>query len=152
MTEVDVNMNNNENIKEQINVIQKELEQLAQKNNFDMYGFETEMNAINEEIKQTHLAHFSKENPFGLHKPRGNPTENTMWHFYDDCEVSYQKGGHAYRRRTEFTWRDPLFSNTVFTLPMKTYCGNETYAIMTEDECLSFHQKVKELIKKYKKT
>ena len=148
MTEVNCDLNKNMS---KIETLKKDIENLAEKMNFDMYGFETEMNTINEEIKQAHLSHYSKENPFGLHKPKGNPTENTMWHFYDDCEVSHQKGGHAYQRRTEFTWRDPLFSDAVFNLPKKTFCGNETYAILTEEECLSFHQKVKDLIQKYRK-
>lgn len=147
MSEINVQQNK---FSQEIDAIRKDLEKLAEKSNFDMYGFEAEMNVINEEIKQAHHAHFSKDNPFGLHKPKGNPTENTIWHFYDDCEVSHQKGGHAYKRRSEFTWRDPLFSNSVFTLPKRIYYGDVSYAILTEEECLSFHQKVKDLISKYK--
>jgi hypothetical protein len=101
---------------------------------------------LNKEINELHLSRYSKENPFGLHKPRGNPSENMIYHLYDDGEVTYQKGGHAYMRRTEFTWREPVSNKVLLQLPKKTYGYTQTYAILTEEEALKYHNKLKEIL------
>lgn len=101
---------------------------------------------LNNEINNLHLSRYTKENPFGLHKPKGNPTENTIYHLYDDGEITYQKGGHAYMRRTEFTWREPISNKPLLVLPKKTYGHVQTYAVLTEEECLKYHNQLKEIL------
>lgn len=72
------------------------------------------------------------------HNPRliiedESPNVNRIYHIYTDGEITNQKGGWAYRHRSEFTIKFPIhgyFPHLEFPLNM----GNRGYAIVTEQD------------------
>jgi hypothetical protein len=76
------------------------------------------------------------------------PNSNLIYHFYNDGEITSQKGGIAYKLRSEFTYKPPLidiFKNINFKLPI-ILKDNISYAILTEKECNYFYHKLNLLI------
>ena len=65
-----------------------------------------------------------------LVKPLEQPNGNLIYHLYNDGEITQQKGGYAYKQRTEFT-RESSIKNKLDpnNFPMKL--NDLGYAIMT---------------------
>ncbi len=71
------------------------------------------------------------------------PNENIIYHLYSDGTVTQQKGGDAYGMRSMFDIRGRIFGlGPVFTFPVKS--GEDTYAILTEGECMAFRKEMEE--------
>ncbi len=71
-----------------------------------------------------------------LVKPLEQPNGNLIYHLYNDGEITQQKGGYAYKQRTEFT-RESSINNRLDPnhFPMKV--NDFGYAIMTyENACI----------------
>jgi hypothetical protein len=69
------------------------------------------------------------------------PNENIIYHLYSDGTITYQKGGDAYGMRTMFDLRGRIIGRLpLFTFPLKS--DDDTYAILTEKECLSFREEM----------
>ena len=80
--------------------------------------------------------------------PDESPNGNWIYHIYSDGEVTHQKGGFAYLRRSEFIEKSPIYgfkSNLVF--PMKG--STHSYAIVTKEHANLIR---KEMIKETEKT
>lgn len=76
----------------------------------------------------------SAHNP-SLVIPEESPNENWIYHIYSDGTITHQKGGWAYRQRSEFTEKDPIYgylSTVIFP------CQN--YAIVTRDDALQIRE------------
>lgn len=103
---------------------------------------------LNEAIIAAHNAHY-EESPTGLVNPNESPNGNQIYHLYSTGEISYQKGGWAYMRRSEFMTHDKLLNYTKLGLvfPKKAADGS-TYVILKEDECTNFRLKMIELLLK----
>lgn len=106
-----------------------------------------ELNKLFEEIIECHNNHFIN-GKCDLVKIDKAPNSNIIYHFYNDGEITSQKGGFAYKLRSEFTYQVPLidiFYNLSFKLPIKLN-DNLSYAILSEVECNNFYHKLKLLI------
>jgi len=80
------------------------------------------MEEINDKIASSH-------NP-ELVIPSAAPNGNLIYHIYNDGEISYQKGGHAYGNRSEFTLLDGINYKYKFNFPLTK--NNIGYAITTQ--------------------
>ena len=84
--------------------------------------------------------------------PTESPNGNIIYHLYSDGEITSQKGGWAYLRRSEFTDSYGRFKkNYVELFPMKTknYRNQEiAYAIVTKQDAT----KITIMIKEYEQT
>ena len=68
-----------------------------------------------------------------------SPNANTIYHIYNDGQVTYQKGGWAYLQRSEFDLKGsiPYFANELSLLfPKEIHNSSSSYAIGTEEDCL----------------
>lgn len=104
---------------------------------------------FNQSVIDAHNAHYINS-PTGLidSNPNASPNANIIWHLYSDGEVTYQKGAYAYRNRTEFTMYPRIIvSNNLFNF-IKNASNGITYAILTEQECTQFRNKMLELTSK----
>jgi hypothetical protein len=118
-----------------------------------MTSFQTdilsEMKQLNDEIVAAHNKHY-EASPTGLLNPKESPNGNTMYHLYSDGEITYQKGGWAYLQRSVFTSFSKV-NNMVhlgFKFPKTKENVKESYAILLEEECYEFREKMISLIKK----
>lgn len=79
-----------------------------------------------------------------LVKPLESPNGNLIYHLYNDGEITQQKGGYAYKARTEFTmeWsvKNKLDPNY---FPMKI--DDIGYAIMTYENAIIIRNLMMEL-------
>jgi hypothetical protein len=82
-----------------------------------------------------------------LVKPDESPNGNRVYHIYSDGEITNQKGGFAYLRRSEFTDKSSIHGlTTLFMFPIQR--GDSSYAIVTEKDAKNIRQEmVKESIK-----
>jgi len=113
----------------------------------DCSEFNEEVRALNEEICATHNAHYQQDPEYGLVNP--NNDADHVYHLYSDGELTHQKGGFCYQRRTEFTEKSKFFGcPTVFTLP-KTTTRGYNYAILTEAEGVLLCNKMIRIHNKY---
>lgn len=72
-----------------------------------------------------------------------SPNANTIYHLYSDGTITYQKGGDAYGQRSMFDLEHGFYSlKKKFKFPLVG--GEDTYAILTKEECLEFR---KEMVK-----
>ena len=46
-----------------------------------------------------------------LFNPKAQPNANTIFHLYNDANITYQKGGWAYGDRTEFDIKPTIYVN-----------------------------------------
>ena len=105
---------------------------------------------FNQSVIDAHNAHYTK-NPGGLidSSPNASPNENMIWHLYSDGQVTMQKGAYAYRNRSEFTIHSEILGikEHKFTF-VKKAADDTTYAILTQQECIQFRNKMLELVSK----
>lgn len=106
-----------------------------------------ELDELFQEIIHCHNNHFN-DGKCELIKLNKAPNSNLIYHFYNDGEITSQKGGLAYKLRSEFTYKPALidnFKNICFKLPI-ILGENISYAILSEAECNNFYYKLKLLI------
>lgn len=110
----------------------------------------TEIKLLNEEIISAHNKHY-ENNPNGLLIPDGSPNGNLMFHLYNTGEISQQKGGFAYLRRSEFKLKYYLDKWDKLNLKFINLAGDEssTYVILTEKECYYYRDIMVKLLEKY---
>lgn len=110
----------------------------------------TEIKLLNEEIISAHNKHY-ENNPNGLLIPDGCPNGNLMFHLYNTGEISLQKGGSAYLRRSEFKIKYELDKYEKLNLKFIKLAGNDisTYVILTEKECYYYRDIMVKLLEKY---
>ena len=108
--------------------------------------FNEKLRVLIEEICATHHAHYQHDE-HGLVNPKNN--SDHVYHLYSDGELTHQKGGFCYQRRTEFTEKCSFFCKELVTLPKETNDTNFTYAILTEEEGVLLCNKMIRLHNKY---
>ena len=87
-------------------------------------------NIIQERITSYH-------NP-NLVMPNESPNGNCIYHLYADGEITHQKGGWAYKQRSEFTVKYPIKGFKLeIILPVKC---SISYAIMTEEHAIEIRE------------
>ena len=114
-------------------------------------NFQIEIRQLNDEIVAAHDKHYD-ECPTGLWKPDESPNGNTMFHLYNDGEITYEKGGFAYGKRSVFQSCIPICKMNKLNFDFPNTQGHndkETYVILTETECNEFRNKMISLLKKY---
>ena len=101
------------------------------------------------EIIDAHYNHYINKQ-CGLINIDIAPNTNTIYHLYNDGEITSQKGGFAYKQRSEFMIKPPLYNikNMNIELPVKIKNNNDniSYAILTREECEYYYEKLKELL------
>lgn len=105
---------------------------------------------LNNDIIDAHYKHYDNDNlPTGLIHPEEPPHKNYIYHLYSNGLISFQKGGRDYQERSEFTLHgnDALLNYQFLELKLPLETDNFTYAILTEEECKYFRQKMQNLIK-----
>jgi len=109
----------------------------------------TDIKSLNEEIINAHNKHYETSKT-GLVIPTESPNGNIIYHLYSDGSITYQKGGWAYRQRSEFDNTPPLTNYKMlnFEFPKKTN-DETTYVILTYNECKNFRIRMFELIADY---
>lgn len=115
------------------------------------FDLNSEIIQLNYEIVAAHNKHY-ENSPTGLLKPNESPNGNTMYHLYNDGEITYQKGGWAYGQRSVF--QDGLPVNNMKKLQLNFpkdmgVIGGETYAILTQKECQEFRNKMISMLRKF---
>ncbi len=101
---------------------------------------------LNEEINKLHNSHYENR-PTGLIDEKDAPNSNTIYHLYNDGEVTYQKGSWAYLRRSEFTESGPIYmdtANSPYVFP-KVRDRQVSYAVLTREECMRMKKKMAEV-------
>jgi hypothetical protein len=84
-------------------------------------------NIIQDMIKKYH-------NP-NLVQPDASPNGNKIYHIYSDGEITNQKGGFAYLRRSEFIVKSAVLSSfEKRSFPIKSLTFS--YAIVTEEHAV----------------
>ena len=98
-----------------------------------------------DEIIICHNNHYNNKK-CDLIKVNQAPNENIIYHFYNDGEITNQKGGFAYKRRSEFTYKSKLLNNNNnLDLPIKLN-NNISYAVLKKEECEYYYDKLKMII------
>jgi hypothetical protein len=116
-----------------------------------MCDIKSEIEQLNADIIAAHNKHY-EVSPTGLIKPNESPNGNGINHLYSNGEITWQKGGSAYMQRSEFTFHNNIPGWQKLGLKLvKPSNYDITYAILTEQECLEFRVRIKELIEKLKK-
>jgi hypothetical protein len=103
---------------------------------------------LNQIIIKSHEFHYLN-NPNGLLQPNCSPNGNTMYHLYSSGEISQQKGGWAYKQRSEFILEKAITFSKLFIFP-NIADDNTTYVILTEDECYHFRKMMIYVFNKFK--
>lgn len=107
------------------------------------------VNQFNELVNTTHNNHYINS-PTGLIDVSSNasPNGNLIHHLYSNGEITFQKGAWAYLQRSEFNLHYKLDGSEKLNFQFaKKLTNNISYAILTEEECLQFREKMIELIK-----
>jgi hypothetical protein len=113
-----------------------------------MDDINSEIEQLNDAIILAHNTHYLNS-PSGLINPNESPNGNQIYHLYSTGEISYQKGGWAYMRRSEFITHNKLTNYQRLSLVLPKIAADEsTYAILTEEECTHFRLKMIELLLK----
>ena len=101
---------------------------------------------LNKKINTSHNNHYIN-NVCSLIKVDEAPNDNIIYHFYNDGEITNQKGGFAYKLRSEFTYKPRLLSvnNSILKLPI-TIKNDISYAILTKEECDYYYNKLKNIV------
>lgn len=97
------------------------------------------MQSIKEFIDRSH-------NP-NLVQPDVSPNGNTIYHIYSDGTITYQKGGWAYRDRSEFTSSCAYLKKKYYDLFPITCDNRISFAIVTSDDALTIQNMMKEFDK-----
>jgi hypothetical protein len=107
-----------------------------------------ESEQLNELIVYSHNLHYISS-PTGLVNPNDSPNGNQIYHLYSTGEISFQKGGWAYLKRSECFITGKIFNyqKLGFKFPKEAADGS-TYAILTKEECSRFREQMFELISK----
>lgn len=114
-----------------------------------MSDIQSEIEQLNLEIISAHNKHYENSSN-GLVIPTESPNGNTIYHLYSDGEITFQKGGWAYLKRSEFSSKSCISGYDKLSLQLaKKYDSNDTtYVVLKEEECLEFREKMINLIKK----
>ena len=85
----------------------------------------------------------------GLIHPEESPNSNTIYHIYNDGEITDQKGGWAYQQRTmRPTWYGLCRSFDATKFPLKSGDQNQYgYAIVTYADAVMIRTMMEKLIK-----
>lgn len=108
----------------------------------------TEINLLNQEINAAHYKHYEGSKT-GLVMPNESPNGNTIYHLYSNGQFTFQKGGDAYLRRSEFESQPYIVGYEKLNLQLvkKMRDPNLTYVILTSEECLNFRKRMEDIIK-----
>jgi len=83
------------------------------------------MEEINDKIKSSHNTKLINKDM--------SPNENTIYHIYNDGEITQQKGSYAYMQRAEITIKPAVQYKHIFNFPNKNVNGIG-YAIVSEND------------------
>jgi hypothetical protein len=105
-----------------------------------------ESRQLNADIITAYNNHYISS-PTGLINNNESPNGNQIYHLYSTGEISFQKGGSAYMRRSEFMTHGKLlnYKNLNLKFPKESADGS-TYVILTEQESKNFRAKMVELL------
>ncbi len=114
--------------------------------------FYSESLILNIRIIDAHYKHYEKS-PKGLIKPTESPNGNIIYHLYSTGEITFQKGGIAYNERNEFSKESIIdgcrtYLNMEFPNEVQIGYTKLTYAILTEEECVYFRNKMIKLLER----
>jgi hypothetical protein len=67
-----------------------------------------------------------------------SPNANTIYHIYNDGQITAQKGGWAYLQRSEFDIKPPIqyYRELCILFPQEIHNSEISYAVATEEDCL----------------
>ena len=105
---------------------------------------------IPERISALSLRVQEMDNP-SLVEPETSPNGNTIYHIYNDGEITSQKGGWAYLQRSVFTDSYPLHDadrlGLKFKREIQTSSGQKaSYSIVTYEQSQEIRNEIKELL------
>lgn len=93
--------------------------------------FENKYEEIQKLIDSSHDPKLIKQNE--------QPNANIIYHIYNDGEITQQKGGWAYLRRTEFSIKGPICKE-IPTVNFPLGKGQYKYAITTLEDALKIRK------------
>ena len=113
-----------------------------------MSSIMSEISLLNEQINAAHLKHYETSKT-GLHDPQESPNGNTMYHLYSNGKLTFQKGGDAYLKRSEFESQPYIigYEKLGFEFVKKTRDASITYVILTGEECWEYRKKMVDMVK-----
>lgn len=91
-------------------------------------------------------------NDRSLIKPDEAPNANTIYHIYNDGEITEQKGGHAYGMRSVRTWYEPIPRAERLPLKFKNestncYGVSISYSIVTDKQAIKIRKEIADLVR-----
>lgn len=117
----------------------------------DIEVFNSECESLNNEINAAHHAHYQLS-PTGLIKPEEQPNGNIIHSLFTDGGITYEKGGCAYGRRSSFDKEYNICNSKLLKLKFPNAANyGLSFAILTEEECYRFRNKIQELVSKLPK-
>jgi hypothetical protein len=82
-----------------------------------------------------------------LIRSKESPNENIIYHLYSDGTITRQKGGWAYGKRNVIDIKyECIRSNNFFTFPKNGNKKDDTYAILTIEQCNIIRDLMNELL------
>lgn len=114
-----------------------------------MSDLQSEALVLNLTILEAYKKHY-EESETGLVNPKESPNGNIIYHLYSNGEITFQKGGTAYLRRSEFSTESTIGGHRELRLSFPNEASyGRTYVILTKEECIYFRNKMIELLEKY---
>jgi hypothetical protein len=110
---------------------------------------------LNKSICDTHFKNYYYNEDKGktlnkLINSNVSPNGNLVHHLYSDGEITFQKGSWAYLERGEYTLKSKLEDCNLLKLELPLKSEFTTYAILSEEDCIKFRNKMEVLIKSIK--
>lgn len=109
-------------------------------------AFHTECEVLNAEIIAAHNAHYESSST-GLIDPTESPNKNIIHSLFTDGGITYEKGGWAYGQRSSFDKEFGIDNYKILKLKFpKPANYGLSYAILTEEECYKFRNRINDLV------
>jgi hypothetical protein len=97
------------------------------------------MEQLNQEIIDAAKKYILPNGTCSLIHPDESPNVNTIYHLYNDGEITSQKGGWAYGQRSVFTSASPVGNSDLLRFTFR-------YVVLPYEECKNFRERMMSLL------
>jgi hypothetical protein len=96
------------------------------------------MEQLNQEIIDAAKKYILPNGTCSLVHPDESPNANTIYHLYNDGEITSEKGGWAYGQRSVFTSAYPVKNSDRLHFTFR-------YVVLPYEECLAFRKRMEQI-------
>lgn len=97
------------------------------------------MEQLNQEIIDAAKKYILPNGTCSLVHPDESPNANTIYHLYNDGEITSEKGGWAYGQRSVFTSAYPIKNCHLLRFTFR-------YVVLPYEECMKFRERMRLLL------